>query len=307
MFSLMPPHTAALGQKPKAPEPPESMRGKARLSPRLGLGRFVPQCHSPGQPPIVQPPAQRVQLSSAQLIQPQGGVFGDVWGQGKPWRAAGHGVGSGCSLTVATSCHHCHWEDVTDTCWNWQCPPRASLSTTALASGGTSPTKIPMEPFPNTLWDLSAAQPCSSLGSKHKTSQGLVAFTSSAGSFCVGQGSGWQQGAPFQLGQPFSLRKHRKHSPGSPLPSTALRPVLSSSGSEEQTRAHSTLCRQEAREKNRYVLLGTGQAGAAPALQHPVATPARCHLRGTRPPRRFLGASWRGLHQPESVASRSGL
>lgn len=31
------------------------------------------------------------------------------------------------------------------------------LSTTALSSGGTSPTEIPMEPFPNTLWDLSAA------------------------------------------------------------------------------------------------------------------------------------------------------
>lgn len=76
---------------------------------------------------MVQPPTQRVQLSSALLIQPQGGDFGDFWGQGEPRRAAGpwyqqNGVGSGCTLTVATSCHHCHWEDVTDTCWSWQCP-----------------------------------------------------------------------------------------------------------------------------------------------------------------------------------------
>lgn len=49
--------------------------------------------------------------------------------------------------------------------------------------------------------------------------------------------------------------------------------ILWRSGSEEQTRAHSTLCRQEAREKDRYVLLGTGQAGAAPALQDPVDAP----------------------------------
>lgn len=96
--------------------------------------------------------------------------------------------------------------------------------------------------------------------------------------------------------------------PGRLLPSTALRPVLSwRSGSEEQSRAHSTLCRQEAREKDRYVLLGTGQDGAAPALHDPVATPARCHLRSACPPRRFLGASWRDLHQPEPMACRCGL
>lgn len=34
--------------------------------------------------------------------------------------------------------------------------------------------------------------------------------------------------APLQLGQPFTLRKRGKHGPASPLPSTALSPVLSS-------------------------------------------------------------------------------
>lgn len=151
-----PPNTAALGEKLKPPDPPKNMRGKARPVPKAGTGQVpssVPQARTTTCPQH-NPPLYSLLLrgsSSAQLVQPQGGLFGDVWGQGKPWRPAwpwyhsslrdGVGSRSRCTLSMAepmgsraTSCHHCHCEDVTDTGgWSWQCPPTASLSTTALA------------------------------------------------------------------------------------------------------------------------------------------------------------------------------
>lgn len=81
-----PPNTAALGQKPKPPDPPENMRGKARPVPKAGTGQvsaLVPQArttHLPSaQPTIAQSPTQRVQLSSAHSSSPRE-VFLEMFG-----------------------------------------------------------------------------------------------------------------------------------------------------------------------------------------------------------------------------------
>lgn len=133
----------------------------------------------------------------------------------------------------------------------------------------------------------------------------------------MGWGSGWQHSpeeAPSWLGQPLTLRDYPRPTvlgwpwEPSPHPSTQMCFILSRSSSKEQSRAHSTLCRQEAREEARYVLAGTSWAGAARAWQDPVASPARYHLRSTCAlsctPSSFLGAGWHDLHRTEAMASR---
>lgn len=170
------------------------------------------------------------------------------------------------------------------------------------------------DPFLNTLWDLSAAQPYPLLGlPKHNLPPSTRPISSiwkrwpllpAPRSFRAGQESGWQhspKAAPSRPGQPLAPRGYPSPTvlgwPWEPSPhhSTQISFILSRSGSEEQSRAHSTLCRQEAREEARYVPAGTSWAGAARARQDPVATPARYHLRRvcalSCTPSSFLGAS----------------
>lgn len=162
---------------------------------------------------------------------------------------------------------------------------------------GINSTKTPVETEPVSKHFM-GPQCCSTLILSGLTkAQSLGGLNPQCWVTLCGAGSGWQhnpQGAPFQLGQPFDPEETWEAWPWEPPAqhSSQTCSILWCSSSEEQTRAHSTLCRQEAREKDRYVLLGTSQAGAAPALQDPVdAPPARCHLHSTRPPHRFLGAS----------------
>lgn len=103
------------------------------------------------------------------------------------------------------------------------------------------------------------------------------------------------------LGQPLLLRKYPSPTtPGwpwepSPHHSTQMCFIISCSSSEEQSRAHSTLCRQEAREKVRYVLVGVSRAGAWCALLDPGASPTRYRRHTLCPrsctPSSFLGAA----------------
>ena len=194
--------------------------------------------------------------------------------------------------------------------WSWQCPPSTSLSTAAQCKGWHA-TKKQCHLFLNTLWGsalLNLAPYWAYQSTKPPEHQTPSAQFGNDGLYPQCSGHWALDGA---LAGGMAPRKHHPRR-GSPLPRGVIpaQPrcggpwepsphhcahicfIISCSGSEEQSRAHSTLCRQEAREEARYVLLGTSQAGV---LQDPVASPDRYHLHSVCPPSHFLGASWHGL------------